>query len=76
MSTLATASEEVLVPVGDVPAMAQALQQGLDPARRRALGGHAAAAVRARFDLSTMVQGFERQFAVLSEPPQRAALRA
>lgn len=57
-----------LVPVGDVPAMAQGLQQGLDPARRRAMGVQAAADVRARFDLSTMVQGFERQFATLLLP--------
>ena len=51
-----------LVPVGDVNAMAQALQQWLDPARRRAMGGHAAAAVRSRFDLAAMVEGFEAEF--------------
>jgi glycosyltransferase involved in cell wall biosynthesis len=65
-----------LVPVGDVSAMAQGLQQWLDPMRRRAMGGHAAAEVRSRFDLSTMVEGFERQFAVLAEPPQPAPLSA
>jgi hypothetical protein len=46
--------------------MAQALQQWLDPARRRAMGGHAAAAVRSRFDLATMVEGFEAEFDLLA----------
>jgi glycosyltransferase involved in cell wall biosynthesis len=51
-----------LVPVGDVPAMANALWRWQDRARCQAMGRQAAADVRARFDLATMVQGFEAEF--------------
>jgi len=57
----------LLVPVGDIPAMADALAQWLDPACRQAMGQRAQAVVRASFDLATMVQGFERQFQALVE---------
>jgi glycosyltransferase involved in cell wall biosynthesis len=57
----------LLVPVGDIPALADALAQWLDPACRQAMGQRAQAVVRASFDLATMVQGFERQFQALAE---------
>lgn len=62
----------LLVPVGDVQAVADGLAQWLDPACREAMGRNAQADVRASFDLATMVQGFERQFQALAEglPPQ------
>lgn len=62
----------LLVPVGDVQALADGLAQWLDPACRETMGRHAQADVRASFDLATMVQGFERQFQALAEglPPQ------
>lgn len=61
----------LLVPVGDVQAVADGLAQWLDPACRQAMGRRAQADVRASFDLATMVRGFERQFQRLVEslPP-------
>ena len=58
----------LLVPVGDVEAVADGLAQWLDPARRMAMGRRAQAAVRASFDLDTMVRGFELHFGALMQP--------
>jgi glycosyltransferase involved in cell wall biosynthesis len=57
----------LLVPVGDVEAVADGLARWLEPACREAMGLHAQADVRASFDVATMVQGFERQFQALVE---------
>ena len=57
-----------LVPVGDVPALADGLAQWQDSALRLAMGRQAQADVRASFDLATMVRGFERHFGALMQP--------
>lgn len=56
----------LLVPVGDIPALADGLAQWLEPSRRTAMGRRAQADVRARFDVASMVWGFEREFAALA----------
>ena len=55
----------LLVPVGDVTAMADGLAQWLDPACRLAMGGQAQRDVRSSFDIASMVRGFEHQFQAL-----------
>lgn len=59
----------LLVPVGDIPALAEGLAQWLDPCLRLRMGRHAQADVRSSFDLATMVQAFERQFQALVDGP-------
>ena len=69
----------LLVPVGDIAALADGLARWLEPSRRQAMGRRAQAEVRARFDAATMVRGFEREFAALAaRPPVQpvAAVRA
>ena len=57
----------LLVPVGDVPAMAQGLARWLDADVLSAMGQRAQVAVRAAFDMPTMLRAFERQFQALVE---------
>lgn len=66
----------VLVPVGDVEAMADGMAHWLDVNVLNAMGRRAQATVRASFDLPTMVRAFEHQFRWLVEggtEPARAA---
>ena len=62
----------LLVPVGDVQAMAEGLAHWLEPTTRQAMGRHAHNAVHAAFDIATMVRAFEGQFRALVEgwPPE------
>jgi glycosyltransferase involved in cell wall biosynthesis len=62
----------LLVPVGDVQAMAEGLAHWLEPTTRQAMGRHAQAVVHAAFDIATMVRAFEGQFRALVEgwPPE------
>ena len=56
-------ADGLLVPVGDVNALASAVVSLLkDKARRRALGERASASARTRFDLARMVEATERVY--------------
>ena len=56
-------ADGLLVPIGDVDALASAVASLLeDGARRRAFGERASASARARFDLARMVEATERVY--------------
>ena len=71
----------LVVPVGDVEAMAEGMAHWLDVNVLNAMGRRAQATVRASFDLPVMVRAYERQFQSLveggTEPaPSAGELRA
>jgi glycosyltransferase involved in cell wall biosynthesis len=58
----------LLVPLGDVDALADAVRVLLaDPARRAAMGDAARRRIESRFPLSAMVEGYERLFLRLAD---------